>query len=472
MPVSLRVFGQHLVSIIAEHFPELSDVRTLRRKTGVFIVGVQINPIVYSGEYQKGGESPTGLSSPLATETIPETSTPGPSSIQVVPPMPNSETPVLPVKRLPTKILPTQLLPTQLRPDKSKPVEIPIEKKTRKGKLTVPSAIPQKNHPSLRPQLIHQYIQLLETPNPIKKLLKERAKLVNDDIINVDNYVHSNVSAAFKKSAANQLEKGLKKFRQFGPVIDKYGMMGNSPRVAPIKYGDSFNSIKSQLRQNLLIWSGKELESLDKAHHIIDIDLKSCYNAILLGLYPQYLPTVSKAVQMGLWKFLEQEFHSQGYSFNKTYVKVAVHSSLFRGGNKAMLNAILERRRKDLGLTPAEWRRSNEIDTVKEEAQGIVAHLKHSPVIIELRNISRLLEKEWIGKTIEGPSGHTFTVTDSEFGGDYSSYLQSYEICLIAQTLLEACSKCPNLFVLNHLHDGVTVMVSGSTPVDDIKQVL
>jgi hypothetical protein len=53
-PVSVRIFGQHLISILSEEFPEFYDVQSVRKSTGIFIVGVQINPRVYSGEYQKG----------------------------------------------------------------------------------------------------------------------------------------------------------------------------------------------------------------------------------------------------------------------------------------------------------------------------------------------------------------------------------------------------------------------------------
>lgn len=54
----------------------------------------------------------------------------------------------------------------------------------------------------------------------------------------------------------------------------------------------------------------------------------------------------------------------------------------------------------------------------------------------------------------------------------YFVFLQSYEISLIAQTLLEACEKCPNLFVLNHLHDRVTVLFPKSIPLDVVQELL
>jgi hypothetical protein len=70
-PVSVRVFSQHLISTIAEHFPSFCDVKSIRRNSGTFIVGVQINPRVYSGDYHKSGLLELG-NSEIVQSDLPE----------------------------------------------------------------------------------------------------------------------------------------------------------------------------------------------------------------------------------------------------------------------------------------------------------------------------------------------------------------------------------------------------------------
>lgn len=56
--------------------------------------------------------------------------------------------------------------------------------------------------------------------------------------------------------------------------------MGLSPRILPINYGNTINSIKRILRD----YAYQTLAKSNTNYVIVDYDLKSCYTTILLGL--------------------------------------------------------------------------------------------------------------------------------------------------------------------------------------------
>jgi hypothetical protein len=85
-----------------------------------------------------------------------------------------------------------------------------------------------------------------------------------------------------------------------------------------------------------------------------------------------------------------------------------------------MLEGILQHRQNSLGLTPDQWRRTEEIVRVKEEALRIISVLEQSPVILELRNLTKDLEKVWIDK---GP-GRCMTVNTSDTHYSYLFHMK------------------------------------------------
>lgn len=335
---------------------------------------------------------------------------------------------------------------------------------TREGPQSRPP-FPSSNHPGLEPQLLEKYVTELEIGHPVKTALQSRAPEC-PFVINLDDFVSGSASMAFKESLSKVLARGLKNYKSRGPVVSSYWPMGVSPRIAPYQYGCSFNAIKKVLRSKLLAWSAKDLETSFEPYTFLDIDLVSCYTSILLGLYPTRLPSVLRAVNQGLWGFIEGEFKAQGVhdSFHKPSVKIAVHSSLFRGGNNAMITGILEGHRKDVGMAPKEWRECSEREVVKARAIKLVSILQTSSIILEQRALSTFLESKWINTIVEGPSGHKYGVTAETFGSNYASYLQSYEICLLAQALLKTKATHPEVVILGHFHDGALLVFPRTLP--------
>ena len=123
-----------------------------------------------------------------------------------------------------------------------------------------------------------------------------------------------------------------------------------------------------------------------------------------------------------------------------------------------MTRGIIEKWRKDAGLTPSEWKSLPESKQTLERAQSIVRILTNTEILGELRELSSFLEHEWNGKVIKCPTGHEYLVTHESFASNYASYLQSYEICLVADSILGSHDEVPELEALGHFHDGALLL--------------
>lgn len=427
-PVSLKVFTTNLLSIIRDSFEwkGFRDVGVQRKMVGMYIRGITRSPLLNNADYLRGGALGEGRSAfpeaaPASSETIRASSDTIPAPSGTI-----------------------------------EPTQSDIAFFAQEARL--------------RPSLREVYKELLEEPSVRKKYLRKDAKNV-DVPINLEDYVPENASKLYREGVLKVLERGLHIYKKRGPVVDSYANLGVSPRIGPYQYGTSYNSIKRSLRDKLVNWSGQRLK--DKfGYRLIDIDLASCFTSILLGLYNSRLPRVQQAVEQNLWSSLEKEFAKQGHGavFDKPSVKIAVHASLFRGGPTAMINGITDKWRKDAGLVPREWKNLPESKQVLERAQEIASVLTRTAVIVEERELSSFLEHEWTGKTIHCPTGHKYLVSKETFGADYSRFLQSYEICLVAESICGAREEIPELEVLGHFHDGALLMYPDG--VADVLEVL
>ena len=62
--------------------------------------------------------------------------------------------------------------------------------------------------------------------------------------------------------------------------------MGFSPRIVPVSYKDFLNSVNKPLRKEMLCRSAHYLKP--KGYTLIDLDLRSCYTTVLVGLLPVF----------------------------------------------------------------------------------------------------------------------------------------------------------------------------------------
>lgn len=195
---------------------------------------------------------------------------------------------------------------------------------------------------------------------------------------------------------------------------------------------------------------------------LLDLDLVSCFTCILLGLYPDKLPLVHKAVNtVEIWNAIKKKFINLGKetSFHKPYVKICFYSVIFGGGSKAMVNGILDDECKKSGLRPEEFRESQAYSEITTTAQKIAQILNNLEVVQEFRTMSKDLQQTYTGEKFVGPTGHEYLISDTEFRKSFSMYLQSFEFAILAQSTLNTLNKFKTSELLYHFHDGNFIAV-------------
>jgi P4 family phage/plasmid primase-like protien len=316
-------------------------------------------------------------------------------------------------------------------------------------------------HKRLDQKLYESYMDLLKKTD-LKDFLNKVARNMDTGLANslTDMYVQNCkvVSKDFRSKALEVILKGIVQITKFGGIPFKYKPLGVSPRIIPQAYGSTINSTKRLVREKCYELLGEA--ALDKGYILVDLDIVSCYTSILLGLYSDHLGTLQHAIETkGLWKYIQEEFlkNGKGEVFNKPAVKICVYSSFFMGGNRAMINGILESFRKDLGLTEREFKDSTYYEDCHTIARNVTQEMMNSSVIMDFKAISEWIHKAYLNEYLIGPTGHSYLVTDETFKTAYPNFLQSFEFALLAQTTLETIEKYPKVQVLGHYHDGSVI---------------
>lgn len=291
-------------------------------------------------------------------------------------------------------------------------------------------------------------------PDPASLVDEHNGLLSGLKDVQVPNKSELNPSEEFRSHLKGLMVKGINKINT-SVVPYKYKPMGLSPRILPQGYGESFNSVKRFLR------SKAYTHVCPRGYVILDIDLKSCYTSILLGLFPLELFAIRKAVDKGLWKHLEQQFIESGREglFNKPAVKICTYSSLFGGGASAMINGTMEFMQKDMGMRPEEFRKSPMYEGLHTLARDVAGFMNTTDVVMDFRDISKHVLLSYEGKTIYGPTGHGYLVDEHNFRTSYPNFLQTYEFYLLAKATLRSLDKVPSAELIGHFHDGNVVIV-------------
>lgn len=321
--------------------------------------------------------------------------------------------------------------------------------------------IPQRDkpHPKISKHLYGRYMGLLKHRTPLKVDLNLVSKKISLDVcysLLEEILREKRVSSEdYREGVKGVLKKGVQHVISFGGIPYTYKRMGVSPRIIPQNYGISMNSAKNKVRDH--VYNRMGIEAQRKGFVLLDLDLKSCYTSILLGLYPQELRVLQLAIEKeGLWNYIKKEFerNGRGDCFNKPAVKICVYSSFFLGGNKAMMEGILESFRNDTGMTQKEFRFSQFYEDAYKIASEVSYEMQNSEVISDFRDISAYMKKSYMDDYMIGPTGHSYLVSEESFRTAYPNYLMSYEFALLAQATLEAIEKYPQVTLIGHYHDG------------------
>ena len=144
-------------------------------------------------------------------------------------------------------------------------------------------------------ELHKNYVELVNH-NQFKRSLNVKSKAhVPDSKPIADEYLSKNLVIA-RKSTNNKCMRSLRSVRLRSNRADpgNYKQMGSSSRILPSNYGKELNSTKKLFRTKVY----ESIPSLlDNKYSVIDFDLKSCYNSILIGLYPNELINIKGAVE-------------------------------------------------------------------------------------------------------------------------------------------------------------------------------
>lgn len=175
--------------------------------------------------------------------------------------------------------------------------------------------------------------------------------------------------------------------------------MGDSPRVVSARHSLSSNSVKKPLRN--AVYGRAAVKAAKDGWSILDVDLKSCYTSVLLGLLSdgRRNDSVSTAVtSVGIWEHLRETMDKQKalHLYDKRFVKVCVYSSFFEGGSKAMTEGILRTRFLELGLTGRELKASPMFPDLYRKAYDLAGFLQNTDIIVDLRTVSESVRSTWM----------------------------------------------------------------------------
>ncbi len=317
------------------------------------------------------------------------------------------------------------------------------------------------NSDFINKRIYKDYVDLLGKATPKKKILNSfiRKNICETNIL-IDDFFkdHEFIDDNYRNLVSKTFTKNIEIVKKYGAIPYNYKRMGVSPRIIPINYGDTLNNTKRILRNKVYGIMSNHLED----YKIVDFDLKSCYTSILLGLYPEPLNAVKQAIEgPGLWNYIQSEFKKKGREkvFNKPAVKVCVYSSLFLGGQKAMMEGIIDNFRKDVGMTKPDWRKSSHYEKAYSLAQDVTEEMMNSSVVLDFRHIADLIKAQYIDKEFIGPTNHIYKVTEENFRNVFPNYLQSYEITLLGMSALAVAEKYPEVEFIGHYHDGNVLLI-------------
>ena len=329
--------------------------------------------------------------------------------------------------------------------------------------ITYISPKPGKAHHSLTPDLDENYILLFEE-TPLKKILNDASMvipkaapgLIFDQCIEKVKLRDDK----FLDTLRSSIGLSIGKLEKTGMISCDMQSMGDSPRYMPLDTKYAVNNYKKPVaRLGLQLMA---LEASKMGYTILDLDLKSCYASTILGLWPQEVTSLKAAVEKGsIWIYIEEEFDEweRKDAYVKTYVKAAVYAGCFGGGKVGLKNTVLETKRKELGLKPADFKESSLYKEFVEEAEIIGALAAQSSVYKCFRSVAIYFKKLYVNQTVVGPSGYVLVVDEENYRSQYSNYLQDFERAIKCEFCLRLVKAFPGTEVLLDLHDGITVAV-------------
>jgi len=442
-PLSHKAFSNILVDSLRSCGYDTAN--KVRRTEGMYISGVVPNPIVFTKDYLMGA-------------TLSET---------------NKEPSQAPYQSGQLCIL--QEIPDSLESCAKAIQTLPYNydnPKSLQSLFDVDARRRNRRNPRISPNLYLDYAILLGHKSPskqfmntwVKKHFSDNGKFILSTCLSEYMAERPLSSEVFRAKVQHTLDKGIKRIARFGGIPFSYKIMGTSPRILPVSYGNTINSTKKVLRSHCYQLMGQVLYEKEKKV-IIDFDLVSCYTSIVMGLYRQELQALDNAMKgPGIWEHIKQEFirKGQGSSYSKPAVKICVYSSFFGGGPAAMIDGIIESFRLDCGQSLAEFKDNKDFEECYNLARRIADEMKDSSIIFDFRHVAEVIFNSYLEEGLLGPTGHHYMYSRDTFRNAYPDFLQSYELCLLAQAAIETVIQFPEVEIIGHFHDGNVLCIPES----------
>jgi phage/plasmid-associated DNA primase len=290
---------------------------------------------------------------------------------------------------------------------------------------------------------------------------------------------NENGTAGFMEKKKNRIIMEINKLNTFGLFVEEYTNMGASARIQPLEptAGNSIIACSREVRNHGFFRIKKRLDSFFQGQGLLmDLDLQSCYVNLLLGLYPKQSENFGKLIEKGIWNSIYDYFKKQGKEalYNKAWVKVCVYSSYFQGGSKAMMSSILEKEREAHGMSTTEFQKWSGYGSLKAQVGLLVKEMMSTDIILAIREASQNIIKysKEIGHTLLShtsnqtkscalklTNGEYYKFIEMDFKNGFANVLQDYEFYLVSKTILDVVKIYPNLLVIGHFHDGITIYI-------------
>ena len=392
---SVTEFGTQILGCLARN----GFVCTKARKTkGMFVSGIEVNPIVFTVDFRYQSSLVKEAKNDVEMDENPDQA--------------------------------SELISQQV---------LIHEKDMESREMILSSAESKKTWGRLKESFTQDYIELMSKDHPLKVELNKVSKriastlnvmyLVSQELQGKQNY-----SEAYKQRLETQFNKSLNKIIVGGLIPKGFKKMGLSPRIIPISYKHSLNSVNKSVRKELLRRCANYLEQ--KGYSLIDLDLRSCYTTVLVGLLPNVLAELRLAMNEGsLWDTIRSWMVEIGKeeAYDKSAVKVCVYSSFFGGGPKAMLDSIIDSECKKLGIKLNEFKQFPDYLEIEKRAQETASVMLRSPLIQDFRNASEILLERHKDQEFTVPTGEVYLINKRDWRNIYSYYLQGFEMALLGQ---------------------------------------
>lgn len=286
--------------------------------------------------------------------------------------------------------------------------------------------------------------------NPINLINSYNYKISNHpDYLNTYNNLALKFLSTYEPS--NDLERRCKQ------------VMVGTGKAFPLSYLrlSSCPRLYAEGKDNLFYCPSVMRQSLSKNLNLREWDMKSCHTNILLGLYGEHFPILSKMVKNNsIWKDYEEYFTANECTFNKSVVKAFHYATVLGGGKQAYKEALKKLVKEGIKLT-------------EEEAKQYIGVFNSHPVVKEMKGFINQWGYWNKKKQIEYPNGESHDlilpvlVTNPSTGKKVKDYansnvlkvfsglLRAWEMVLISYVGLSH----PEAFtILLHQHDGITVV--------------